>query len=149
MKKTVVNKEAWNKYEFLDYWEAGLVLTGAEVKSVKQGGMNLKGAFVGFENGELWLKNAYIAPYQRANQPGYEPERPRKILLRKSELIQITSKLNEKGLTLVPEKVYSNAGLLKIKVALARGLKAHDKRAKIKKKDLDRKAHRTLKEQYR
>ena len=146
--KSIVNKEARSKYEFLQSWDAGLVLTGGEVKAIKAGHMNLRGAFVGQENGELWLKNAHISAYQLANQQGYEPERPRKILLKKREIETILSKLNTDGLTLVPEKVYSSSGLLKIKVSLGRGLKKHDKRQKIKKRDTDRNIARTLKQNY-
>ena len=124
------------------------MLTGAEVKSIKKGGLSLKGAFVGFENGELWLKNMHVYPYQRANQKGYEPERTRKILLKKSEIIQIQKKLNEKGLTLIPQKVYSRSGLVKLTVALAKGLKKVDKRDKIKKRDLDRQEARLLRNKY-
>lgn len=142
--KPIVNREARSKYEFLDSWDAGLVLSGAEVKAAKAGRMNLKGAYVTHENDELWLKKAHISAWQNENQPGYEPERPRKILLKRQEIDSIMGKLKEKGLTIVPEKVYSKSGLLKVKVSLARGLKKHDKREKIKKRDLDRQAARTM-----
>lgn len=141
----IVNREARSKYEFLDDWDAGLVLTGGEVKAAKKGHMNLKGAYVSFENGELWLKNAHISAYQQANQVDYEPERQRKLLLKRREIDSIMGKLNEKGLTLVPEKVYSKSGLLKVHVVLARGLKKHDKREKMKKRDIDRDLARSLK----
>lgn len=146
--QSVINKEARSKYEFLAEWDAGLVLTGAEVKSIKNGGLNLRGAFIGIENGELWLKNAYIRPWQLHNQPGYDPEQPRKLLLQKREVEHIIGKLNEKGLTIVPKKVYSKGGYLKIVIALARGLKKHDKRAKLKKRDIDRKMSREIRQQY-
>ena len=146
--QAIINKEARASYEFLDAWDAGIVLTGAEVKSVKKGQMRLQSAYVSFENSELWLKNAHIAAYQRANQTGYDPERPRKILLTKKELTSLGGKLHEKGLTLVPEKVYSNGGLIKIRIVLARGLKKHDKRAKIKERDVNRTIARALKNDY-
>lgn len=146
--QSIVNKEARSKYEFLQEWDAGLVLTGAEVKSIKSGGLNLRGAFIGIENGELWLKSAYIRPWQLSNQPGYEPEQPRKLLLRKQEIEQIIGKLNEKGLTIVPARVYSKGGILKMNVALARGLKKHDKREKLKKRTVDRKMSRHVRERY-
>lgn len=142
----IVNRYARSQYNFLDSWDAGIVLSGAEVKSVKKGSVNLKGAYVGFENGELWLKNAHISPYQINNQKGYSPTRPRKLLLRKSELTQMDSKSHEKGLTLIPEKVYSSHGLIKISIVLAQGLKQHDKRAKLKKRDTDRDIARALKQ---
>lgn len=146
--QSIVNKEARSRYEFLDEWEAGLVLSGAEVKSIKNGGLNLRGAYIGIENGELWLKNAHIRPWQRANQPSYEPEQPRKLLLKRQEIEEITNKLGQKGLTIVPAKVYSKAGLLKVNIALARGLKTHDKREKLKKRDIDRKMSRALRQRY-
>ncbi len=146
--KSIVNREARSKYEFLQSWDAGLVLTGAEVKAAKSGQLNLKGAYVSLENGELWLKNAHIGAYQQKNQPGYDPEQQRKLLLHRREIDAIIGKLKQDGLTLVAEKVYSSAGLLKMKVSLARGLKKHDKRDKIKKRDTDRNIARTLKQNY-
>ncbi|MFH1426449.1 MAG: SsrA-binding protein SmpB [Candidatus Kerfeldbacteria bacterium] len=145
--KSIVNREARSKYEFLDSWDAGLILSGAEVKAAKQGKINLKGAYVTIENNECWLKNAHISAYQQINQPGYDPEQPRKLLLKRSEIDTILGKTKEKGLTIVPEKVYSKSGLLKVKVSLARGLKKHDKRERIKKRDLDRQAARTLRQE--
>lgn len=123
------------------------MLYGAEVKSIKSGQMQLKGAYISMEKNELWLKNAHVSAYQRANQPDYEPERTRKLLLTKKEIAGISGKLNDSGLTLIPEKVYSKAGFIKVKVTLARGLKRHDKRARMKKRDLDRKTDRLLKTQ--
>ncbi len=145
--KPIINRQARAKYEFLDDWEAGLVLTGAEVKSVKKGQMNLKGAYVGYENGELWLKNAHISAYQQWNQPDYEAEQPRKLLLRRKEIDSIMGKIQSSGLTIIPEKVYSKSGLLKVSIRLARGLKKHDKREKLKKKDTNKKINRALKQQ--
>lgn len=144
--KSIINRYARSKYEFLSTWDAGLVLTGAEAKSVKKGAMNLKAAYIGVENGELWLKNAHISPYQQNNQPHYDPERPRKILMHRREIDSLIGKTQTEGLTLVPEKVYSKHGLLKVTVALARGLKKHDKRAKIKKRDTDRDIQRELRQ---
>lgn len=120
------------------------MLSGAEVKSVKKGMMNLKGAYVGIENNELWLKDAHISAYQQKNQPRYDPGRPRKILLRKKEIHSIQGKLGTQGLTLIPEKVYSKRGLVKIQVTLVRGLKKHDKREKIKERDVHRSIARAL-----
>jgi SsrA-binding protein len=142
----ITNRYARSQYHFLDTWDAGIILTGAETKSVKKGMLNLKGAYVSFENGELWLKNAHISPYQMNNQKGYSPTRDRKLLLKKHELTVMDSKSHEKGLTLIPEKVYSKHGLIKVSVALAQGLKQHDKRAKIKKRDNDRDIARALKQ---
>lgn len=140
-----MNKAAAANYEFLDSWEAGIRLTGAEVKSVKHGQMNLKAAYVSFDNGELWLKNAHIAAYQRRNQPQYDPLRQRKILLRRKEIAGLIGKLHEKGLTLIPEKVYSRGGLIKMTIVLVRGRKRYDKRRQIKKREVDRAIARALK----
>lgn len=142
--KPIVNRQARSHYEFLDHYEAGLVLTGAEVKAAKKGHVSLKGAYVTHENSELWLKNAHISPYQRANQPGYEPERPRKLLMRRKEIDSIMGKLSQEGLTMIPEKVYSKSGLIKVELVLARGLKKHDKRERIKKRDVSRDIARAL-----
>lgn len=136
--ETIVNKSARANYEFLDSWEAGIRLTGAEVKSVKHGNINLKASYCGFDNSELWLKNAHIAAYQRKNQPNYDPLRPRKILLTQKEITGLIGKLNEKGLTLIPEKVYSKGGLIKMTVVLVRGRKKFDKRQQMKKREIDR-----------
>ncbi len=143
--KAITNREARSKYEFLQSWEAGLVLKGYEVKAVKAGRLNLKGSYIGEENGELWLKNTHISPYQRLNMPkGYEAERPRKLLLHRQQIEAILKKSSQKGLTLIPEKVYSSAGLVKVRVTLARGLKQADRRDKIKKRELDRQSARLL-----
>lgn len=142
--KPIVNRHARSSYEFLDHYEAGLVLTGAEVKAAKKGHVSLKGAYVTHENSELWLKNAHISPYQRANQPGYEPERPRKLLMRRKEIDSLMGKLSQEGLTMIPEKVYSKSGLIKVELVLARGLKKHDKRERIKKRDVSRDIARAL-----
>lgn len=144
----ITNRYARSQYNFLDTWDVGIVLTGAEVKAVKKGSVNLKGAYVGFENGELWLKNAHISPYQQNNQPHYNPTRPRKLLMRQRELTLLDTKSHEKGLTLIPEKVYSKSGLIKVTVALAQGLKTHDKRAKIKKRETDRAMARAIKQYH-
>lgn len=143
--KTIVNRTLRAKYEVLDSWEAGLVLSGAEVKSVKKGVVNLTGAYVSLEQGELWLKNAHVSAYQQTNQKGYEAERTRKILLTRREIAALVGKLQEKGLTIAPEKVYSKNGIIKISICLVRGLKKHDKREKIKKREADRKMARALK----
>lgn len=143
--KPIVNRQARAEYEFLQEWDAGIVLHGAEVKSVKGGGMNLKGAYISTLGGELWLKNAHISPYQKKNQPDYNPDRDRKLLMKKSEIASIMGKMQSQGLTLVPKRVYSKQGLIKVQIALARGLKRHDKRDKIKKRDSDRDIARRMK----
>lgn len=146
--KPIVNRYARSKYEFLRSWEAGIQLSGAEVKAVKAGQMQMKSAYVRVDNGELWLENAHISPYQAANQDGYNPERPRKLLMKRQEIDHLLGKTHAEGLTIVPEKVYSKAGLIKVKIALARGLKKYDKRDKLKKRDIDRNIKRELRGKY-
>lgn len=142
----IINKDARHNYEFLEDWEAGIVLSGAEVKSIKHGRMNLKGAYVSIRDNEMWLIHAHVSAWQPKNQPTYNPDQDRKLLLRKSEINRIIGKLNEKGLTIVPETVYSKAGLIKVKLQLARGLKSRDKRQKIKDRDIKRDMARAMKQ---
>ncbi len=139
-----INKQGRFNYELLDNFEAGLVLTGAEVKSVKANKINLKGSYISHENDQLWLKKAHISPYQQKNQPDYDPERPRKILMKRQEIDSLMGKHKSEGLTIIPEKVYNKGGLIKVQIALARGKKARDKRDTIKKRESDRKARRAM-----
>jgi SsrA-binding protein len=143
--ESIINRHARSDYDFLDTWEAGLVLTGAEVKSIKLGRVKLQGSYISIEAGRAWIKQMHIGPYQRANQPGYDPERVRPLLLTKKELLEMTGKSEGSGLTIVPIKVYSRNGFIKLSIALARGLKKYDKRQKIKKRDLDREAQALMK----
>lgn len=130
------NKKVRFDYDVLETFEAGLVLTGQEVKSTRAGGLSLKGAFVTFHNNAPALTNATIAPYKNAGPlPDYDPTQSRKILLHKKEAEYLRGKVREEGLTIVPLSVYTKARLLKISVALCRGRKTHDKRAAIKKRD--------------
>lgn len=143
--KPIVNAPARASYEFLEDWEAGIILSGAEVKSVKAGKVNLRSAYIGIEKNALWLRNCLISTYQAKNQPDYDPERPRKILLHKEEIARIIGKIQREGLTVIPEKMYSKCGLIKVRIVLARGLKKHDKREKIKKRDIERDVRRVMK----
>jgi SsrA-binding protein len=144
-----VNKRAWFDYEIGDKYEAGLVLLGHEVKSVKTGHVSLKGAFVTLKSGngddaEAYLTNAYIPPYKHAGKmPGYEPSRPRKLLIKRKEIDYLIGKRKTEGLTIVPLKIYTKRGLIKLEFGIGRGKKKHDKRETIKKRDIDRKI-RTL-----
>jgi len=140
------NKSASFDYELLDKYEAGLVLTGAEVKSVKTGHISLKGSFVTLHGGELYLTNANISPYPFAkSSAAYEPTRSRKLLVRKIEIRHLIGKLQVKGLTLVPLRVYTKKRLIKLEFALAKGKKAYDKRKDISKKESKRKIERAIK----
>lgn len=142
-----INKRAGFDYEIQDKFEAGLVLTGAEVKSVKNGHISLKGSFVTMHDGELFLTNANISPYPFAKySSAYNPTKSRKLLVRKSEIRSLIGKLQVKGLTLVPLRVYTKKRLIKLEFALARGKKAFDKRKDISKKEAKRKVERALKQ---
>ncbi len=140
------NKRARFDYEILKEYEAGIVLWGFEVKSIKDGRMNLAGAFVVLRGNEAWLLNASISPYQGKNTPAdYDNARSRKLLLHKSELKELIGKSAQKGLTIVPLSVYSKRGKIKISVAIARHKKAKDKREAIKARESRREIARTLK----
>ena len=147
-----INKKAKFDYEILEVYEAGLVLLGHEVKSIKQGHVSLKGAFVTIKSTtkklpELYLINTHISLYKPAGQiPSYDPERSRKLLLKKSEIKRLIGKKQEQGLTLVPLELYSKKGFIKLKFGLGKGKKKVDKRETIKRRELDRKMKRTLKE---
>ncbi|EKD76062.1 MAG: SsrA RNA (tmRNA)-binding protein [uncultured bacterium] len=142
------NKYIRSDYHILEDHEAGLVLTGAEVKSCKTGQVQLKGSYITSQGGELWLIKATISPYQLANQPGYDPLRPRKLLLKHAQILQLLGKLQEPGLTLLPESLYTTRRLVKLKLVLARGKKKFDKRADIKKRDVNRQIARALRQKY-
>jgi SsrA-binding protein len=146
-KSFVFNKKAHFDYEILDTIEAGIVLSGTEVKAIKTGHGSLMGAFAIIRSGEAWLINANIPPYQPKNTPkSYEPERSRKLLLNKKEINYLIGKTQEKGLTLVPIKLYNKKGKIKLEIGLGKGKKKFDKREAIKKKDMKREIERTLRE---
>jgi len=141
------NRKAYFDYEILEKFEAGLVLSGAEVKSIRGGRMNLVGSYVNFHNGEPYLIGASIAPYQPKNQPSdYDPSRTRKLLLNKKEIDYISGKTKQKGLTLIPLRVYNKGRRIKIEIGLARGKKQYDKRAAISKRETARKIEYELKQ---
>lgn len=129
------NRQARANYEILETFEAGLVLTGDEVKSVKAGNLNLKGCYAVLQGGEIFLKNCHISPYKFGKHEGYEPTRTRKLLMHKKEIAVITGKLAQKGLTFVPLSVYSRNNKIKVELGIARGKKLHDKREDIKKRE--------------
>jgi len=149
-----VNKRARYDYEITDTYEAGLVLYGHEVKSVKTGHISLKGSFVTTKRGagklaELYLTNAHIPLYKKASTvTDYDPDRPRKLLLHKNELSRLVGKKKEQGLTLVPLKIYTKHSLLKLEFGLGRGKKKHDKREAIKKRELDKQIRTLTKLKY-
>jgi SsrA-binding protein len=132
------NKKARFDFEVLETFEAGIALLGSEVKAIREGGVNLKDAYVVFKGHEAYLHNAHIAVYKASSYNNHEPERQRKLLLNMSELTKINSKIAERGLSCVALKMYFKEGWVKVQIGLARGKKAHDKREAIKNKDVDR-----------
>ncbi len=145
MAEYTFNRRATYEYEFLEKYEAGLVLSGFEVKAIKTGHISLQGAYVVITNGEAWLLNANIPAYQAKNTPaGYEPTRSRKLLLHKAEISALIGKSKQKGLTLVPLRVYTKKAKLKLEFALSRGKKEFDKREKIKKREFEREKQKAL-----
>ncbi len=142
----VENKKAYLNYEILEEFEAGLELLGGEVKSLRAGNGKLEGAHAIVRNGEAYLVGAHIPPYQPKNTPeGYDPERSRKLLLTKPEIAKLAEAEGQKGLTIVPLKVYNKRRNLKLSIGIARGRKKYDKRAVLKERDTKREIDRTLK----
>ncbi len=144
-KLIVDNRRARHDYHLLERFEAGLALRGSEVKSLRQGGASLTRAYADFRAGELWLIGAHIAPYEQAALGSHDPDRDRKLLLRRREIASLSGELNEKGLTLVPTRLYFKAGRVKVELALARGKTGRDKRGDLAKRDAQREIERELK----
>lgn len=147
MGEAVVNKKASYDYFFKEKLEAGLSLTGGEVKSAKAGSVSLSESYVRIINDEVFLINAYIAPYKYALDPSYDPKRTRKLLLRKEEIDRLSGQLASKGLTIVPVKLYNSANLVKLEIALAVAKKKADKRDELKKKAQERETASFLREE--
>ncbi len=142
-----MNKKARYDYEILDTFEAGLVLEGQEVKSVRTGHLSLKGAFVTFYGNDAFLSNVHITKYKFAGTiTNYDPERNRKLLLKRKEIDYLRGKALEKGLTIVPLSVYNKGRHIKVEIGIGKGKKKHDKRETIKKRELKRELSRNMKE---
>ena len=139
------NRQASFRYNLLDKFEAGIVLQGSEVKSLREGGVQLKDAYAEVRDGEVWLRNMHIAPYKPARE-NHEPERPRKLLLHRREIERLVGKTAEKGLTIVPTRVYFKGSRAKVELAVATGKQLHDKRRSIKDRDQRREIDRALSE---
>lgn len=146
MKVICLNRKARFNYELIDSYEAGVVLTGTEVKSIRAGMINLKDSFAKFIKRELWLVNVHISEYRFGNVFNHEPTRSRKLLLHKKELRKLTTAIYEKGLTLIPVKVYLKNGKIKIELGLCKGKKLYDKRESTKKRETERELRRYIKE---
>ena len=138
------NRRAFFDYEILERHEAGLVLTGTEIKSVRAGKADLSDAYARVREGELWLHNTYIAPYDPASQFNHEPRRPRKLLMHREEIEKLGSEVAEKGLTLVALRIYIKRHVAKVELGLARGKRRYDKRQAIINRDMDREARRAV-----
>jgi len=141
-----VNRRARHDYAIEDTLEAGLVLTGTEIKSIRAGRANLAEAYARVERGEVWLIGAHIAPYEQGNRNNHEPTRTRKLLLHRDQIAELVGKTQAKGFTLVPLRLYIRDGLAKLEVGIARGKKAHDKRRTIAERDMRRELERETKQ---
>lgn len=142
--KKIINRQAYHQYHILETFEAGIELTGPEVKSIKYGHLSLEGAFVKIKDGQLFLINAQIPPYAFARQSHYDPSRTRRLLIQKKEIISLDTKIRQKNLTLIPLSCYTKHGWLKLEVGLARGKKAFEKRETKKKQTIEREIAKAL-----
>jgi SsrA-binding protein len=136
------NRKARHEYSILETFEAGIALKGAEVKSLRQGRASLQESYAALKNGEVWLLDMHISPYEQAADDSYEPTRKRKLLLHKKEIRRLVGKLAEKGLTLIPLRAYFKHGIAKVELALAKGKRAYDKREAIRRRDMQRELER-------
>ena len=145
-KTVATNKKAYFNYEILETFEAGIVLLGSEVKSIREGRISLKESYADIKGSEIFLINSHISPYEAANRYNHDPRRERKLLLHRREIKRLTGKIIEKGLTLVPTKVLINAkGKVKVEISLARGKRVYQKKEAIKKRDIEREMRAELK----
>ncbi|MBS3818248.1 SsrA-binding protein SmpB [bacterium] len=146
MRVIAKNKKAYYEYNILDTYEAGIVLMGSEVKSVREGRISLKESYAEIKEGEVYLLNCHIAPYNEANIFNHHPRRERKLLLHRREIKRLTGKIKERGLTLIPLRaVITDRGLIKLEMALAKGKKVYQKREAIRERDREREMKRELK----
>jgi SsrA-binding protein len=138
------NRQASHRYHLLEKWECGLVLQGTEVKALRDGKAQIKDGYASVRGGEVWLHNVHIPPYGPASRENHEPERPRKLLMHKREIERLIGKTREKGLTLVPTRLYFSGGRAKVEIALARGKDVGDKRQAIKEREMKREMERAV-----
>ena len=138
------NRQASFRYHLDERIEAGIELQGSEVKSMRNGGVQLKDAYAEVRDGEVWIQNMHVAPYKHAGRENHEPERPRKLLMHKHEIERLIGKTREKGLTLVPTRLYFSGGRAKVEIALARGKDVGDKRQSIKEREMKRDMERAI-----
>jgi len=145
IKTVATNRKAFHNYHIGDSFEAGIALTGSEIKSLRSGRVSLGDAYVRPEHGELWLLNAHIARYEASSYLSHEPKRPRKLLLHRKEIDNLTSKVSEKGLTLVPTRLYIKGNIAKVEIALGKGKRLYDKRESISRREVERELARAAK----
>jgi len=146
VKEIAVNRQAFHNYDLIEKFEAGIALTGTEIKSAREGKVNLKDSYGLVKSGEVWLLNCHISPYSHGNYSNHDPLRTRKLLLKRSEINRLIGRTTERGLTLVPLRMYLKEGRLKCELALAKGRKIHDKREVARQKTIDRETKQALSE---
>ena len=143
------NRKAFHDYHILDTWEAGVALLVTEVKSIREGGVNLRDSYARLENGEIWLLNVHISPYSHRGSAEHAERRQRKLLLHRDEIRKLTGRVVERGLTLVALRMYFKKGRVKVALALVKGKQAHDKRETIRRREVDRETRAAVKERQR
>ena len=148
-KNIAENRKAFHDYQIVETFEAGIVLVGTEVKAIREGNVNLRDSFARVEDGEIWMYNVHINPYSHRGYADHEPTRRRKLLLRKGEIRKLIGKTVEKGMTLVPTRMFFQNGYVKVALSLAKGKKAHDKRETIKRRETERETRAAVKERRR
>jgi SsrA-binding protein len=144
MPDIATNRQASFRYHLMDKWEAGLVLTGTEIKALRDGNAQIKDGYAALRDGEVWLYNVHIPPYAPATRDNHEPERPRKLLMHRREIERLIGKTKERGLTLVPTRLYFKGSRAKVEIALARGKDQGDKRQSIKEREMKREMERAI-----
>jgi SsrA-binding protein len=143
------NRKALHDYHILETWEAGVVLLGTEVKAIREGSVNLRDSYARLDKGELWLLNVHISPYSHRGYAHHDERRDRKLLLHRHEIQKLTGRVVEKGLTLVPLRMYMKKGRVKVALALVKGKQAHDKRETIRRREIDRETRAAVKARSR
>ena len=139
------NRKAFHDFHVLDTWEAGIALLGTEIKAIREGRVNLRDSYARLDNGEIWLLNVHISPYSHTGYDRHDERRQRKLLLHRHEIQKMTGRVAEKGLTLVPLRMYFKNGRVKVALALAKGKQAHDKRETIRRREVDRETRAAVK----
>jgi len=148
VKVVATNRKAFHEYFVSDTFEAGVALVGSEIKSIRAGRVSLQDGYVSFEQGEAWLVNVHIAQYDPASRQNHDPKRRRKLLLHRREIDRLAGKVQEKGFTVIPTRLYLKDGRAKVEIGLAKGKRLYDKREAIAKRDSQRQVDRALKEQH-